>query len=388
MEAYHLLAENRTSASSFQAFGTSTHEMEERQNGRRGGYKSQCPKCTHQHYIEDCHIHHSKFQVFFLVVVLHAADAGGFWFQNSTQNFRSATEVLCIKLLLLFLAAVHLFICQFSDGKVMMEYIGATGKPVTFSDVPVHRNIDCFHFILGFAVDADPSGASQNGIFSPYWTSTLTPSAVQAIKADLPSVKVLASLSGWSLGSKKILRWYNPADPMLWISNAVASLKSLVLEYHLDGIDVDYENYPRNDTTFAVCIGELITQLKEQGVISVATIAPFHNTVWHYAELFRRYADVIDYVNYQFYTDRVTQPKIYWEAFALRAAQFNATKLLPSYEVNGRGIQGDAFFDALRLLERKGFDVNGVMIYSADASSSNGYYYEKKSQEFLLNSTA
>lgn len=128
--------------------------------------------------------------------------------------------------------------------------------------------------------------------------------------------------------------------------------------------------------------------LKNQSVISVATIAPYHLTAKpYYIDLFESYSSVIDYVNHQFYTDRVTTPKGYLEAFELRASQFDKEKLLPSYEVNGRGIQGDAFFYALGLLEENGFGVNGIMIYSADASSSNGYYYEKKSQQFLLNST-
>jgi len=76
------------------------------------------------------------------------------------------------------------------------------------------------------------------------------------------------------------------------------------------------------------------------------------------------------------------------ETFRVRARQFDRDKLLPSYEVNGRGIQGDPFFEALDLLKENGFEVNGVMIFSADASSSNNFYYERKSQAFLLNSTS
>jgi hypothetical protein len=268
----------------------------------------------------------------------------------------------------------------------MMEYIGATGQPVTFNPVPVEDNID-FHFILSFAIDADPSAKPQNRKFSPYWVDTLTPQSVAAIKERHPNVKALASLSGWSLGGE-VLRWYNPENPQLWIINAFTSLTSLAEEYHLDGIDIDYENFPINNASFAYCIGELITLLKNQSVISVATIAPFHTTVLPYIELFNKYGDVIDYVNHQFYTDKVTSPKGYLAAFQLRATQFDKDKLLPSYEVNGRGIQGDAFFDALNLLEANGFDVNGVMIFSADASSSNNYYYEGKSQAFLTNSTS
>ncbi|GKV45332.1 hypothetical protein SLEP1_g52435 [Rubroshorea leprosula] len=170
-----------------------------------------------------------------------------------------------------------------------MEYIGATGLPVTFDAVPIEDGID------------------------------------------------------------------------FWISNAFLSLKSIVETYHLDGVDIHYESFRRHNESFAYCIGELITPHKNQSVI--------------------------DYVNYQFYTDKVKNPRDKMERFRLRAMQFDADKLLPSYKMNGRGIQGDAFFDALSLEEENGFEVYGVMIFSADASSSNDYYYERKSQAFLLNST-
>lgn len=268
----------------------------------------------------------------------------------------------------------------------MMEYIGATGVPVSFTDVPIDQGID-FHFILSFAIDADSSGNSQNGTFSPYWEPTLTPESVQAIKSLHPNVKALASLSGWSLGPK-VLKWYTPQDPQLWISNAFSSLKTLITNYHLDGIDIDYENFPKQNESFAYCIGELITILKNQSVISVATIAPFYSTVLPYIELFKGYGNVIDFVNYQFYTDKVRTAEGYLETFKLRVEQFDRDKVLPSYEVNGRGIQGDAFFGALELLEKNGYDVNGVMIFSADASKSDNFYYERQSQAFLLNSTS
>lgn len=145
----------------------------------------------------------------------------------------------------------------------------------------------------------------------------------------------------------------------------------------------------RNASTpsFAYCIGELITQLKNQSIISVATIAPFYSTALPYIKLYKDYGHVVDYVNYQFYTDKVRSPRGYLEAFKLRVEQFGREKMVPSYEVNGRGIQGQAFFDALRLLQANGFEVNGVMIFSADASASNNYLYESESQDFLLNST-
>ncbi|KAI3820503.1 hypothetical protein L1987_08051 [Smallanthus sonchifolius] len=269
------------------------------------------------------------------------------------------------------------------DGKVLMEYIGATGKPVTFDEVPVEDGID-FHFILSFAIDADASGNPQNGNFKPYWSSGLTADSVAAVKSKHPNVKALASLSGWSLGSTT-LRWYKPENSQIWISNAFTSLKSIIETYHLDGIDVDYENFPKHNESFSYCIGELITYLKNQSVISVATISPYRLTTIPYIQLFNAYGDVIDYVNHQFYTDKVQTKKAYLEDFRLRTAEFDGEKVLPSYEIDGRGIQGDAFFDALRILVENGFDINGIMLYSADASafsnSTSKFYYERKSQE-------
>ncbi|CAI0376822.1 unnamed protein product [Linum tenue] len=216
----------------------------------------------------------------------------------------------------------------------MMEYIGATGSPIEFDAVPIQPGID-FHFILGFAIDADSSGTPLNGEFKPYWADTLSPESISSLKAQHgPSVKVMASLSGWSLGGK-VLRWTRPNNQSF---------------YHLDGVDVDYENFGRGKgdiESFAFCIGELIAQLKRENSISVASIAPFHTTVAPYAALFRRYGGLVDYVNYQFYTDKVRNPVAYLAAFRLRAGQFGKEKLLPSYEVSGRGIQGDGFFDAL-----------------------------------------
>ncbi|KAK4585531.1 hypothetical protein RGQ29_022972 [Quercus rubra] len=270
----------------------------------------------------------------------------------------------------------------------MMEYIGATGTPITFDPVPIEDGID-FHFILGFAIDADPSGQTQNGTFSPYWVDTLTPASVAAIKAKHSNVKALASLSGWSLG-QKVIRWYDPVEPQIWISNAFSSLQSIAIKYHLDGIDIDYENLPKHNSTFAYCIGELITMLKNQSAISIATIAPFYTTAIPYIELFKNYGSVMTMLttNSILISDKVSTPKGYLEAFRLRAEQFDRNKLLPSYEVNGRGIQGEAFFEALDLLKENGFEVNGVMIFSADASSTNSNYHERKSQAFLLNSTS
>lgn len=175
-----------------------------------------------------------------------------------------------------------IYIYNLDGNKVMMEYIGATGILVTFNHVPISNSFD-FHFILSFAIDADPSSNAQNDKFSPYWADTLTPDSIAALKAChhpnvVPNVvKALATLFSWSLG-KKVLRWYDPKDPQLWISNAFKSLRSIITTYHLDGIDIDYKIFRKGNSTFAFCIRELISMLKNENLISVATIAPFYTT--------------------------------------------------------------------------------------------------------------
>ncbi|CDP04708.1 unnamed protein product [Coffea canephora] len=210
-----------------------------------------------------------------------------------------------------------------------MEYIGATGVPVRFDALPIEEGID-FHFILGFAIDADPLGKPQNGTFSPYWASTLTPKSVatRAIKAKHPNVKVMAGLSGCSIG-KKALNWYIPADTQHWISNAYSSLRSMVETYHLDGIDIDNKRFGRHNDSFAYCIGELLSLFKNQSIIFFASIALFYSIVIPYIKLYKDSGDVIDYVNHQLYTHRVRTPGGYFEAFKLRTAQFDKSKVLP-----------------------------------------------------------
>ncbi|KAI4311410.1 hypothetical protein MLD38_036312 [Melastoma candidum] len=213
--------------------------------------------------------------------------------------------ILKAVLYLVAVSVIHGFGC---DGKVMMEYIGATGDPVDFGSIPIKPGLD-YYFLLSFAIDSNPSGKPQNGKFSPYWSSSLSKDSASSIKKRHRNVKLLASLSGWSIG-KTVVRWYNPRDNREWISNAFLSIQSLVREYGLDGIDVDYESFPiGRKTAFAYCVGELITMLKNRGVIKVATIAPFANTLDAYIELFNGYKGVIDYVNYQFYTDGIGTPR-------------------------------------------------------------------------------
>ncbi|GLJ06148.1 hypothetical protein SUGI_0032430 [Cryptomeria japonica] len=132
-------------------------------------------------------------------------------------------------------------------------------------------------FILAFAIDYTTSSDPTDGKFNIFWDSeNLTPSAMQAIKSQNQNVRVALSLGGDTVGSA--YAQFKPTSMSSWVSNAVSSLTDIIQEYHLDEIDIDYEHFDYSDAdTFASCIGQLITQLKQNNIISFASIAPFDN---------------------------------------------------------------------------------------------------------------
>jgi hypothetical protein len=238
-----------------------------------------------------------------------------------------------------------------------------------------------FIFPLSFAIDADASGNTQNGVFSPYWSTSLDGASAQAFKQQNPNVKLMVSLAGFSQfvnGNSQNVNWYDPASTTDWVNNAVSSISSLVSTYSLDGVDVDYENFPSGNATFTTCIGQLISNLKSTGIISVASIAPFGNTSSIYADLFSNYGSSIDYVNYQFYADGLTTLSDYVNDFNAVSASFDPTRLLASVEVNGPGLQRDIFIAAAQQLS-----IAGVMIFDVDKSKSSDFSLERSVATFL-----
>nr|DAD25992.1 TPA_asm: hypothetical protein HUJ06_027460 [Nelumbo nucifera] len=177
-----------------------------------------------------------------------------------------------------------------TNSNLFRGYIGALFKSVRFSDVPINPNVD-FHFILSFAIDYTTSSPSPtNGNFNIFWDSeNLSPSQVASIKSSHPNVKVALSLGEDSVGGE--YAYFQPSSVDSWVQNSVSSLTKIIKEYHLDGIDVDYEHFKSDPATFTECIGQLITILKGNGVISFASIAPFDNDLVqsHYLALWKRY---------------------------------------------------------------------------------------------------
>ncbi|GLJ06128.1 hypothetical protein SUGI_0032210 [Cryptomeria japonica] len=275
-------------------------------------------------------------------------------------------------------------------AEVFREYIGALYNGVKFTNMPINPGTQV-DFILAFAIDYTPSGSSPtNGKFNIFWDSdNLSPSAVQAIKSQHKNVRVALSLGGDSVGNG--YAQFRPSSVSSWVSNAVSSLTAIIKQYHLDGIDIDYEHFDFSDpNTFASCIGQLITQLKQNKVISFASIAPFDDekVQSHYSALWNKYGKVIDYVNFQFYAyDSSTSVSQFIKYFNAQESRYNGGKVLTSFITEGNGGLSpvNGFFDACKTLKNSG-KLHGIFVWCADSSKSNGFKYEKQAQALLQGS--
>ncbi|KAK7404641.1 hypothetical protein VNO78_05596 [Psophocarpus tetragonolobus] len=267
------------------------------------------------------------------------------------------------------------------------EYIGAEFNNVKFSDVPINPNVE-FHFILSFAIDYDTSSwpSSTNGKFNIFWdTDNLSPTQVSGIKSKNSNVKVALSLGGDSVGNG--YAFFNPSSIDSWVSNAVSSLTTIIKEYNLDGIDIDYEHFKSDPETFSECVGSLIKTLKSNGVIKFASIAPFDQdqVQSHYRALWKSYGNLIDYVNFQFYAyDKGTSVTQFINYFNTQISNYNGGKVLVSFSTDGSGglSPDDGFFAACHTLKSQQ-KLHGIFVWSADDSMANGFRYEKQSQALL-----
>ncbi|KAJ0788054.1 putative chitinase [Helianthus annuus] len=227
-----------------------------------------------------------------------------------------------------------------SKSDLFREYIGAEFNNVKFSDVPINPNVE-FHYILAFAIDYTTSSSSSptNGKFNVFWdTDNLSPSQVSSIKNQHSNVKVALSLGGDSVNGGSC--YFSPSSVDSWVSNAVSSLTNIIQENHLDGIDIDYEHFHADPETFAECIGKLITTLKNNGVISFASIAPYDDDdiQSHYLAFWKSYGHIIDYVNFQFYAyDKGTTVSQFMNYFQTQSSNYGGGSILASFICDGSG---------------------------------------------------
>lgn len=215
----------------------------------------------------------------------------------------------------------------------------------------------------------------------------LSPSHVSAFKAQHPNVKVALSLGGDTVDGEQV--FFSPTSINSWVANAVRSITRLVKEYHLDGIDIDYEHFHADPNTFAECIGRLLINLKQNKIVSFMSIAPYDDgpVQAHYVALWRKYGSAIDYVNFQFYAyEKGTTISQFLRHFETQRANYKGGEVLVSFGTDGSGglSPENGFFKACASLKRQG-KLSAIFIWSADDSKKDNFRFEKQSQAFLVN---
>jgi len=293
----------------------------------------------------------------------------------------------------LYLATIFVLLISYTNAansNIFREYIGAESDSVKLSDVPINSKVEV-HYILAFAIDytSDNHPTPTNGKFKVFWeTKNLGPSQIASIKAKHSNVKVAVSLGGDSVGGDKHKVHFSPKSVNSWVQNAVNSLTSMIKQYNLDGIDIDYEHFRSDEKTFVECIGQLITILKKKRVIKFASIAPYEDNgsvESHYLALWKKYGHVIDYVNFQFYAyDKLSVSEFVNHFNHQYASSYAGGQILASFISKGNlGLPpNDGFFEACKELKRRG-KLGGIFVWSADESKDFGFRYEKASQALL-----
>ncbi|KAK7261424.1 hypothetical protein RIF29_27734 [Crotalaria pallida] len=160
-----------------------------------------------------------------------------------------------------------------------------------------------YQIALTFAIDYDENDVPTNGIFRPTWDLTkVTPLAINQFKKDHQDVNVKVFIS---IGNKGCKYPFCPQENKSWIANATQSLTNIIedkdCDLQVDGIDVFYEHIEASTSDFTECIGQVIKNLKQGGVIKVASISPsFTLNKEYYFPLYNSCSSFIDWVDYQF----------------------------------------------------------------------------------------
>ncbi|XP_006661777.1 chitinase 2-like [Oryza brachyantha] len=304
----------------------------------------------------------------------------------------SSKLIAVVVVLLPALLAFQAPMATAANSNLFRDYIGAIFNGVKFTDVPINPRVR-FDFILAFIIDyttATSPPTPTDGKFNIFWqNAVLTPSAVASIKRSNPNVRVAVSMGGATVNDRPV--FFNITSVDSWVSNAVESLTAIVRDNHLDGIDVDYEQFQVDPDTFAECVGRLITTLKSRGVIKFASIAPFDNAdvQRHYQALWAKYGAAIDYVNFQFYAYAAsTTDAQYVDFFNKQIVNYPGGNILASFTTAATttSVPIQTALSACRTLQREG-KLYGIFIWAADHSRSQGFKYDTEAQALLANAT-
>ncbi|XP_004487051.1 ruBisCO-associated protein-like [Cicer arietinum] len=159
-----------------------------------------------------------------------------------------------------------------------------------------------YQIALTFATDYDKDNIPTNGIFRPTWDTTkITLETITNFKTEHPEVNVKVYIS---IGNRGTQLPFSPQNNKSWILNATESLTNIIKNIYnsqIDGIDVLYEHIEASSVDFVECIGQLIKNLKDNGVIKEASISPsFGLNKEYYFFLYSSYFYLIDWIDYQF----------------------------------------------------------------------------------------
>jgi hypothetical protein len=210
------------------------------------------------------------------------------------------------------------------DRFIIREYHGVKPYPKSLIIPDIDYNKIDFHVILGFAHEKHNQNGKGTGDFFPDWQLDICGiNSVKEIKEKYPKVKVLISIGGRDAGNS-----FDPIENEIWIHNAVESLKKIIQQNNADGIDICYDYIKTNEKVFSYCVGEVIKRLKDAEVINVVSIAPFHVTDNHYRLLYQTRPNYINWVDYQFYMQRIRTEHEFLNLFWSLTREYDPNKLL------------------------------------------------------------
>lgn len=151
---------------------------------------------------------------------------------------------------------------------------------------------------LAFARDYDEKNQTTMGKFRPYFDQKLVTRDEDFISefknTSGTPVKFFLSIGGRSKRFPfRIKNWDDSKTKTTWINNAVESLREIIKDYKIDGLDIYYNHI--ESPAFAEVIGAVVDELKklkpEDGGITEFSISPSasHNER-HYQALYQKCA--------------------------------------------------------------------------------------------------
>ncbi|KAL5152221.1 RuBisCO-associated protein [Glycine soja] len=237
-----------------------------------------------------------------------------------------------------------------------------------------------YQIALTFASDYDDDGVPTNGVFRPTWDLTkVTPESITRFKDKNPDVDIKVFIS---IGNRGTQHPFKPLNNQTWIQNATMSLTSLINNLHVvHGIDVLYDHIDASPADFTECVGQLIRNLKENGVVSQASISPSsYPNQEYYPLLYSSVPFFVDWVDYQFQSEDqpVLEPTTLVKRYNELTKVYPKTKLFAGYSAENEDwatVSPFVFFlGAMDLLKKRsapGVSIHYHNYYASEAPNKD-----------------